>query len=68
MGGTASAFVCFVLPAGFAIKLNLGTSSKLMNFGIWGLAIGGTLCGTLSTTMTIIGFFDPEEEVKSPCD
>jgi amino acid permease len=67
MGGTASAFVCFVLPAGFAIRLNLGEGSRLMTAGIWGLAFGGTAFGLLSTTITVMGFFNPEEETKFSC-
>lgn len=51
LGGTSSAFVCFVLPAAFAIKLGVG--SLPFKIGVWSLFIGGIVAGVGSTVITV---------------
>jgi amino acid permease len=68
MGGTASAFVCFVLPAAFAIKLNLYKDKLGLKIATWALAIGGAVIGTLSTVVTIYNMIYPEPETTLDCD
>ena len=62
MGGTTSAFVCFILPAAFALKLEK-TKRMTLSFGeklgCWCLAIGGVVVGVLSTFVTIYNLLDP---------
>jgi amino acid permease len=68
MGGTASSFVCFVMPAAFGIKLNLGEGKgPLFNGGMWALAVGGAAIGFLSTGVTIYGIFVPEAKTSVVC-
>lgn len=58
MGGTTSAFVCFILPAAFAIKLSRRGVMQLGSWhscGTWSLVIGGIIVGMLSTGVTIYG-------------
>ena len=57
MGGTSSAFACFVMPAAFAIKIGLDKESKAQKIGIWSLAVGGTVVGVLSTGVTVYSMF-----------
>eukprot|EP00501_MAST-03F_sp_TOSAG23-6_P002246 GSMAST32.ASY1.ANO1.2346.1 assembled CDS len=58
MGSTASAFVCFVLPALFAIKLdndpNVMKRSKFHRVATWTLLIGGSIAGILSTVVCVL--------------
>ena len=62
MGGTTSAFVCFILPAAFAIRLEntqrmqLSTGERI---GSWCLAVGGVVVGVLSTFVTIYNLIEP---------
>eukprot|EP00300_Choanocystis_sp_HF-7_P014294 c18638_g1_i1.p1 GENE.c18638_g1_i1~~c18638_g1_i1.p1 ORF type:complete len:464 (+),score=101.84 c18638_g1_i1:103-1392(+) len=58
VGGTTSAFVCFVLPSVYAIRLKLTTSltEKIL---VWVLAIGGSLVGIASTALTIHDLIRP---------
>jgi amino acid permease len=53
MGGTASAFVCFVLPAAFALKVGVAKDEPVKQALVWALAIGGGSIGALSTAVTI---------------
>jgi hypothetical protein len=53
MGGTASAFVCFVLPAAFALKVGVVKDSPVKQALVWALAVGGGSIGALSTAVTI---------------
>lgn len=59
MGSTSSAFVCFVLPAGFALRLKLPEAS-----GRWRLAAcrallyGGASLGVIATTVTVAGLIE----------
>ena len=56
MGSTASAFVCFVLPAAFGLKLNLRESrSQKGRVGCWILLVGGVALGVVATTVTVMG-------------
>lgn len=61
LGGTSSAFVCYVLPAAFMIKLGdkLGAQSCLFWFGVWALFIGGIAAGIGSTTITVMNWINP---------
>ena len=62
MGGTTSAFVCFVLPAVFALKLDWanqpskegGLSPALRTAMVWSLLLGGAGIGIVSTVVTVI--------------
>ena len=60
--GTTSAFVCFILPAAFAIRLD-STGRMLLSFVervlCWCLAIGGFVIGSLSTFVTIYNIINP---------
>jgi amino acid permease len=67
MGGTASAFVCFVLPAAFAIKLGFTKNEPLTHAATWALAVGGAAVGTLSTVVTIYGMIYPEPDKEVSC-
>ncbi|GMI11177.1 hypothetical protein TrLO_g15530 [Triparma laevis f. longispina] len=69
MGGTASAFVCFVLPAAFAIKLGYleKEEEKYTLWGAWALAVGGVVVGVVSTSVTIYGIFFPEADPEDNC-
>ncbi|GMI44722.1 hypothetical protein TrCOL_g13908 [Triparma columacea] len=66
MGGTTSAFVCFVLPAAFALKLGF-TKGTGLHAPTWGLAVGGVLVGAISTVVTLIGIAYPEETKDAVC-
>ena len=67
MGGTASAFVCFVLPAAFALKCGFLKDEPATLAATWALAIGGATIGTLSTVVTVYGMIFPEPEVEISC-
>jgi amino acid permease len=57
MGGTTSAFVCFILPAAFALQLHSTgrlVLSPLEKLAAWGLAIGGFIVGVMSTYVTVL--------------
>ena len=62
MGSTSSAFVCFVLPAAFGLRLNLREAR-----GPWGrtcclaLLIGGATLGIVATTSTVLGLLAADE-------
>lgn len=65
LGGTASAFVCFVLPAAFAIKLQLARNMRpakrlRFNVAVWTLFIGGIVAGVGSTVYTIVALIHPQ--------
>jgi amino acid permease len=62
MGGTTSAFVCFILPAAFAIRLQRQgrlRMSALETCASWGLACGGAAVGLLSTFVTVYNIAVP---------
>lgn len=61
LGGTCSSFVCYVLPALFAIKLQIFAHRPCMNACAYLLAILGALAGVLSTCLTVYGFFHPSQ-------
>jgi len=70
LGGTTSAFVCFVLPAMFAVKLGMakpGVSPTWKRVAIWTLLVGGALIGTLSTITTIYYMVKPQPSGGDPC-
>ena len=72
MGSTASAFVCFVLPAAFEIKLwrlrqaNAGSSAERNSaapsichcVAVWALLIGGVVIGVSSTVVIVQELLD----------
>lgn len=58
MGGTTSAFVCFILPAAFAILLDKQSRLDVCMWervAMWSLAVGGATVGVLSTAITLYG-------------
>jgi len=70
MGGTSSAFVCYMLPAAFAWKLQV---SELQSSAVWRagcilLFFGGLGIGGLATTFTVIGLFSPDANATALCD
>lgn len=63
MGGTTSAFVCFILPAAFVIRLQREgrlRMSPLETCASWGLACGGAAVGLLSTFVTVYNIVVPD--------
>jgi amino acid permease len=72
MGSTSSAFVCFVLPAAFGLRLRLPEASgPLGRAGCWALLVGGALLGAVATAVTISGILadagrDPSEPQTPP--
>jgi len=65
MGATCSAFVCFVLPGAFAIKLKLYEGDPIMRAKVFLLTYGGFFVGCLSTVVTLWGIFHPEDEIDA---
>jgi len=68
LGGTCSSFVCYVLPAMFAIRLQLFAHRPFMNAMTYLLAFMGALAGVLSTGVTLYGFAHPSRGGPSQCD
>ncbi len=71
MGGTASAFVCFIMPAAFAIKLGPAVPTMRTSLGrlaVWSLAVGGVLVGVLSTAVTVGSLFEGAPPKVDPCN
>ena len=71
-GGTASAYVCYIIPAAAAWKLrgsipSVG-GSLLGRIGCLSLLCFGLVVGVLSTATTIAGLFHPEGNVTIACD
>ena len=65
MGSTSSAFVCFVLPAAFALKLRVPeVRGPIGCIGAWALLLGGTVLGAIATvsTLTTLGSNPPSSE------
>ena len=63
MGSTCSAFVCFILPAAFGLKLRLPEASGLLGFvACSALLFGGAAVGALATLSTISGLMSPAED------
>jgi amino acid permease len=60
LGGTVSSFVCYVLPALFAIRLQVFIDRPIALFFAYLLALAGGLAGILSTCLTIYGFLHPQ--------
>ena len=62
MGGTTSAFVCFILPAAFAIRLQRERRLRMSTPEVcaaWTLACGGATVGILSTFVTVYNIAAP---------
>ena len=62
---SSSAFVCFVLPAAFALKLRVPEVRGPMGcIGAWALLLGGTVLGAIATvsTLTTLGSNPPSSE------
>jgi len=71
MGGTASAYVCFIMPAAFAWRLRDRVPIMQTQSGRVGciiLFLVGLLVGILSTVTTIAGFFDAPSADLDACD
>ena len=61
MGGTSSAFVCFMLPAAFAWKLDVPEARGWTGrAGCATLFLSGLLVGGLSTATTIVQLVTPD--------
>jgi len=54
VGGTTSAFICFVLPALFALKMGLYTGDPWRRALLVLVAVMGGMGGILSTTITLV--------------
>lgn len=69
MGSTSSAFVCFVMPAAFGLRLGLPEASgPLGGFACRALFGGGIVVGALATAVTAIGILNPHEVSHAgPC-
>ena len=62
MGGTSSAFVCFMLPAAFAWKLDVPEARGWTGrAGCATLFLSGLLVGGLSTATTIVQLVTPDD-------
>jgi amino acid permease len=56
MGSTCSAFVCFILPAAFALRLRLPEASGLVgSLAACALIMGGAFVGVIATYTTFAG-------------
>ena len=54
MGSTSSAFVCFVLPAAFGLRLRLPEArGALGTAACWAMVVGGVAIGAVATSNTI---------------
>ena len=59
MGGTASAYVCFIMPAAFGLRLHLPEASgPVGSVACRALLLGGILVGIVATAVTTVGLFD----------
>lgn len=71
MGSTSSAFVCFVLPAVFGLKLDLPeVQGRARGLACRALLFGGATLGIVATTVTISGLVSPDRAPKhayAPC-
>ncbi len=67
LGSTTSSFVCFVLPAAFALKIGFTKKRPGLHIATWCLAIGGAAVGFLSTGVTIYGMVYPDPIVEINC-
>jgi len=72
MGGTASAYVCYMIPAAAAWKLReripLVGNTAMGKAKCLALFFYGLLVGVLSTSTTIAGLFEPAANLTSACD
>ncbi len=71
MGGTASAFVCYIIPSLVGYKLNVRLPQNRTRAGrvaVVGLGVFGLLIGVLSTSTTIAGLFQPQPPTFDPCN
>ena len=71
MGGTASAYVCFLMPAATAWRLRDRVPQMRTASGraaCVGLFLVGLLVGVLSTAVTIDSLFDPPDPPFNPCN
>ena len=69
MGSTCSAFVCFILPAAFGLRLSLPEAggpyrSLLGTVACTLLLVGGVAVGVLATASTISGLMAGEDAAK----
>jgi len=69
MGSTSSAFVCFVLPAIFALRLDLPEARGISGgLACRALLFGGATLGVVATTVTLSGLFSGEGAVAGAYD
>ena len=54
-GGTASAFVCFVLPSLLALRLGICQDTAAERAAVWALLLGGAAAGALGTGASLYG-------------
>jgi len=67
VGGTSASFVCFVLPALFALKLKLARRWSGQYICTWLLLCGGILIGLFSTILTLKDTISGEGNTGSLC-
>jgi len=58
LGGTSSAFVCFMLPAAFGWKLGLPQASGVGSIACASLFLAGLAVGISSTLVTVSGLLE----------
>ncbi len=71
MGGTCSAFVCYIIPSAVAWRLadRVPQNRTLVGrLAVVGLGAFGTIVGVLSTTTTIIDLFKHDNSTYDSCD
>eukprot|EP00743_Colponemidia_sp_Colp-15_P003816 GILK01004116.1.p1 GENE.GILK01004116.1~~GILK01004116.1.p1 ORF type:complete len:562 (+),score=86.08 GILK01004116.1:152-1687(+) len=57
LGGTSSAFVCFILPGLFYLRLRKGPWYSRQKLPAFCLVVGGSFLGILSTTFSVLNLF-----------
>uniref|UniRef100_A0A7S1C2U9 Amino acid transporter transmembrane domain-containing protein n=1 Tax=Corethron hystrix TaxID=216773 RepID=A0A7S1C2U9_9STRA len=67
VGGTAASFICFILPAMFAIKLKLAEKWSPQYIYTSLVFFGGISIGLLSTIITVNAAISRKVKPESPC-
>ena len=67
VGGTAAALLGFIMPAVFALKLDLAPSNSAKMVFTWSLLVGGSIVGVVSTGVTLYQTIQKEDEID-PCE
>ena len=72
MGGTASAYVCYIIPAAAAWKLRaqipLVSGSTFGSMACAGMVVFGVLFGVLTTGATIAGMLAKQDKLPAACN